>query len=238
MSGRFQELGWHDTPMGELSLRRRFDLSVRHDVYEIKLDDEYVMTSLFNVAERELATLGLARTPGTDLDVVVGGLGLGYTAREALLCNRIRSLTIIEYSEAVIDWHRRNLLPDTAGLAADDRVTVVQADFFASAASTEGFEPATPGRTFDAILLDIDHSPRHVLHVPHAHFYTPDGIHAAAAHLTTGGTFAMWSDDTPDDTFCSALESVFTDVDARQIWFDNPLTHGQSSATIYLATRP
>lgn len=62
MSARFEELGWQQTPMGVISLRRRFDPSVRADVYEVKLDDEFVMTSLFTVAERELARLGLART--------------------------------------------------------------------------------------------------------------------------------------------------------------------------------
>lgn len=238
MSARFEELGWQQTPMGVISLRRRFDLSVRADVYEVKLDDEYLMTSLFTVAERELARLGLARTPGADLDVVVGGLGLGYTAQEALTCQRIQSLTVIEYSEAVIDWHERDLLPDTAGLAADSRVALVCADFFAAAMSTAGFEPAVPGRTYDAILLDIDHSPRHVLNHPHTEFYTYDGLQAASAHLAPGGTFAMWSDDRPDDDFCAILESVLTNVEAQQIWFDNPLTRDRSANTIYLATRP
>ena len=237
MSARFEELGWRQTPMGVISLRRRFDLMVRADVYEVKLDDEYVMSSLFTVAERELARLGLARTPGTDLDVIIRGLGLGYTAREALRCPRIRTLTVIEYSDAVIDWHERDLLPDTAGLAADSRVALVCADFFAAATDVVGFDPEHPGRTYDAILLDIDHSPRYVLHRPHADFYTYDGLQAASAHLASGGAFAMWSDDPPDDEFSSVLETVFTDVEAQQIWFDNPLTRGRSAATIYLATR-
>ncbi|GAB3217593.1 spermidine synthase [Mycolicibacterium hippocampi] len=238
MSARFEELGWQQTPMGQISLRRRFDLSVRTDVYEVKIDDEYLMSSLFTVAERELARLGLQRTPGADLDVVVGGLGLGYTAQEALLCNRIRSLTVIEYSEAIIEWHQRDLLPDTVGLAADSRVTVMRADFFAAATDPKGFEPGDPGKTYDAILLDIDHSPRHVLDPAHAAFYTRDGLLAAATRLVPGGTFALWSDDPPDDDFCSTLESVFTDVEARQIWFDNPLTQGRSANTVYLANRP
>jgi spermidine synthase len=237
MSERFEELGWQQTPMGVISLRRRFDLTVRADVYEVKLDDEYVMSSLFTVAESELARLGLARTPGAGLDVIIGGLGLGYTAREALNCNRIRTLTVIEYSAAVIDWHQRNLLPDTAGLAADRRVGLVCADFFAAATDSVGFDPQQPGRTYDAILLDIDHSPRHVLHHPHAAFYTYEGLHAASAYLTPGGAFAMWSDDAPDDDFSSILERVFTDVEVNVIWFDNPLTRGRSAATIYLATR-
>ena len=238
MSARFEELGWQQTPMGEISLRRRFDPSLRADVYEVKLGDEHVMSSLFTVAEKELARLGLARTPGTGLDVIVGGLGLGYTAREALQCSRIRTLTVIEYSGAVIDWHQRDLLPDTAGLAADSRVTLVCADFFAAATDAVGFDPESPGRTYDAILLDIDHSPRHLLHEPHADFYTYDGLHSASAKLAPGGVFAMWSDDPPDDDFTTLLEAVFSDVEAQSIWFDNPLTRGQSAATIYLATRP
>ena len=238
MSARFEELGWQQTPMGVISLRRRFDPSVRADVYEVKLDDEFVMTSLFTVAERELARLGLARTPGAALDVVVGGLGLGYTAREALESGRIKTLTVIEYSEAVIDWHVRDLLPDTAGLAADGRITLQCADFFSAATGSAGFDPLRPGRTYDAILLDIDHSPRHLLHHPHASFYTSAGLRAAAAHLVPDGTFAMWSDDAPDGDFTAILETVFVDVESRQVWFDNPLTQGRSAATIYLATRP
>lgn len=238
MSARFEELGWQQTPMGVISLRRRFDPSVSADVFEVKLGDEHLMSSLFTVAEKELARLGLARTPGTALDVVIGGLGLGYTAQEALQCGRVRMLTVIEYSDAVIDWQQRDLLPDTVGLAADGRVTLVCADFFAAAAGTAGFDPERPGRTYDAILLDIDHSPRHVLHGPHAAFYTHDGLRSASSHLVPGGTFAMWSDDPPDDDFTELLKSVFTDVEAEQIWFDNPITRGKSAATIYLGTRP
>jgi spermidine synthase len=238
MSARFEELGWQQTPMGVISLRRRFDLSVRADVYEVKLDDEHVMSSLFTVAEKELARLGLARTTGTTLDVLIGGLGLGYTAQEALRCDRVRALTVIEFSDAVIDWHRRNLLPDTAGLAADDRVTLVCVDFFAGATDAVGFDPRNPGRTYDAILLDIDHSPRHVLHDPHADFYTHDGLRAASERLVPGGVFAMWSDDPPDADFTAVLDSVFTDVAAESVWFDNPLTRGRSAATIYLGNRP
>ncbi|MCE9516362.1 MAG: spermidine synthase [Mycobacterium sp.] len=238
MSARFEELGWQQTPMGVISLRRRFDPSVRADIYEVKLDDEHVMSSLFTVAEKELARLGLARTTGTALDVLVGGLGLGYTAQEALRCDRVQALTVIEFSEAVIDWHRRNLLPDTAGLAADDRVTLVCADFFAGATDAVGFDPGDPDRTYDAILLDIDHSPRHVLHDPHADFYTRDGLRAASERLGPGGVFAMWSDDPPDEDFTAVLASVFTEVDAESVWFDNPLTRGRSAATIYLGNRP
>lgn len=49
----------------------------------MKLGDEFLMSSLFTAAEQELATLGLAALDRDELDVVVGGLGLGYTAGAA-----------------------------------------------------------------------------------------------------------------------------------------------------------
>ena len=60
MALRFEELAWRATPMGEISLRRRVEPSLGVDVYEVKLGDEYLMSSLFTVAEVALATLGLA----------------------------------------------------------------------------------------------------------------------------------------------------------------------------------
>lgn len=60
MSVRFEEIDWRTTPMGEISLRRRRDPASGEDVYEVKLDDEYLMSSLFTAGEVELTRLGLA----------------------------------------------------------------------------------------------------------------------------------------------------------------------------------
>jgi hypothetical protein len=74
MSLHFEELDYRSTPIGALSLRRRRELSLGVDVFEIKLGDEYLMSSLFTASEIALARLGLAELSGADLDVVVGGL--------------------------------------------------------------------------------------------------------------------------------------------------------------------
>lgn len=237
MSARFEQLDWRQTPMGAISLRRRLDPALNINVYEVKLDDEYLMSSLFTVAEIELARLGLAALPGADLelDVVVGGLGLGYTARAALADPRVRSLAVVEALGEVIDWHQRELLPSAAELTSDPRCRLVHGDFFALAASDAGLDPDAPGRRFDAILVDIDHSPRHVLHPTHAPFYTPDGLRRVAGQLRPGGVFALWSDDPPDADFTAALDEVFPTTAAHIVGFHNPLQNRDAANTVYVA---
>ncbi|MEU4371562.1 spermidine synthase [Micromonospora chersina] len=235
MGTRFEELAWRETPIGEISLRRRRDPSLDVDVYEVKLDDEFLMSSLFPVAEIELARLGLAPLTAGDLDVVVGGLGLGYTARTALEDPRVRSLLVVEAIEDVIDWHRRDLLPFAAGLAADPRTRFVRADFFAAVASGAGFDPEAPERRFHAVLLDVDHSPRHVLHPSHADFYTVEGLRRLAALLHPEGVFALWSNDPPDPAFQRTLTEVFPTSVAHVVRFPNPLQGRESANTVYVA---
>lgn len=233
MSARFEELDWQPTPMGDLILRRRMEPTLGVDVFEVKLGEEFLMSSLFTVAEEELAHLGLAAVAGNDLDVLVGGLGLGYTAVAALRDARVGTLTVIDALPAVIDWHQRGLLPVSAELTADTRTRLVLDDFFAVMRR----EPVSDDRRFDAILLDVDHSPRHQLDPSHADLYTVAGLRALARHLADGGVFALWSDDPPDDDFMARLGTVFEGPAAHVVDFANPLTGGVSSNTVYVAGR-
>ncbi|MEW2383965.1 spermidine synthase [Micromonospora sp. NPDC047707] len=238
MGARFEELAWRETPIGAISLRRRRDPALDVDVYEVKLDDDFLMSSLFPVAEIELARLGLAPLARGDLDVAVGGLGLGFTARTVLEDDRVASMLVVEAVEDVVDWHRRGLLPFAAGLAGDPRTRFVRADFFAAVAGGAGLDPEHPGRRFDAVLLDVDHSPRNVLHPSHAAFYTWDGLRRLAACLRPDGVFALWSDDPPDAAFTEVLARVFAAVEPHVVRFPNPLTGGESANTVYVAHTP
>jgi spermidine synthase len=232
MSARLEELDFQSTPMGELTLRRRHDPMLDVDVYEVKLGHEYLMSSLFTVAEEELARRALGVVDGEQLDVLVGGLGLGYTAVTALHDPRVSRLTVVDVLPAVIDWHERRLLPVSATLVGDPRTRLVLDDFFALMRAA----PTADSPRYDAILVDIDHSPRHRLAESHADLYSPAGLLAASRHLRTGGAFALWSDDPPDDAFLADLTGVFATAAARIVDFDNPLTGGISSNTVYVAT--
>ena len=152
-----EELGFQKTPLGELTLRRRTETRLGgREVYEVKLGEEYLMSSLFTESERRLAVLGLDPLSGP-LDVVIGGLGLGYTAVEALKNKNVKTLLVIDLFQAVIDWHRAGLVPNGTTLTADPRCELRRGDFFELART--GFDAAAPDRKFDAVLVDIDHSP-------------------------------------------------------------------------------
>ena len=139
MTFEFEELDYQKTPLGEISLRRRVEPRLEGKIlYEVKLGDEFLMSSLFTNAEIQLAKLALAALEGTGLDIVVGGLGLGYTAVAALAAPSVRSVMVVEVMEPVIDWHRRGLVPFGKELVSDPRCTLVHANFFEVASSNRG----------------------------------------------------------------------------------------------------
>jgi spermidine synthase len=237
MSVYFEELDYRPTPMGVLSLRRRRQLTTGLDIYEIKLGDEFLMSSAFTVAEIALARLGLAAFERTDLDVVVGGLGLGYTAQAVLENSGVRSLIVVDALAEVIEWHQQGLLPLGKQLTGDPRCRIVNGDFFAMSHSTEGFDSQTPGRRFDAVLVDIDHSPKNLLHPRHAALYEPAGLAQLAGHLHPGGIFALWSNDPPDQEFERVLASAFATSAAHVVTFDNASGDHDASNTVYVGVK-
>lgn len=234
MSLDFEELDFQETPLGDLTLRRRRLRTLDNlEIFEVILGTGYLMSSLFTTVEIALADLGLAKLDSSEMDVVVGGLGLGYTAQAALKDDRVRSLLVVEALPAVIGWHQRGLVPLGAELTNDSRCRFVEGDFFALS-DAAGFDPAEPGRRFHAILLDIDHSPRNLIHDSSSSFYTPAGLQKLGNHLHPGGVFAMWSDDPPDAEFMESLRLVFPDTSSQIVAFPNPLLDQDSQSTVYL----
>src|SRR3546814_16775068 len=87
-----------------------------------------------------------------------------------------------------------------------------------------------------ALLVDIDHTPRHVLHPSHAPFYTAEGLSRVVERLHPGGVFALWSDDPPDDDFMAVLDELFHTAEAYVVTFPNFHNRGDASNTVYLAS--
>ena len=235
MAQFFEELDFQPTPLGDISLRRkRVAMLGNQIVFEVKLGDAFLMSSMFHAVEDALSDLGLGELAPGEWDVVVGGLGLGYTAVAALAHPSVRSLQVVEYLEPVIGWHRTGMVPLGPKLTADPRCQLRQGDFFALAVSDAGFEA---GKAYHAVLLDIDHSPRNLLHPRNAAFYSTAGLNALSQHLLPGGVFAMWSDDPPDAEFLQLLESSFATARAQVVTFPNPVLDRDSASTVYVANK-
>ena len=238
MRKSFEELDYRPTPIGALSLRRRIEPKTRREVYEIKLGEEFLMSSMFTASEEALANLALAQLgeenpENQNLQIVVGGLGLGFTARSVLQHKNVGSLVVVDALEAVIDWHQSGVLPLGLELTSDPRCEFVQADFFAVATSENGF-----GKKLDGILVDIDHSPDFHLNEANADFYHHDGLSKMARHLEPGGIFALWSDALPDEAFCQRLGGVFNKAWVEPVTFFNPLMERDFTQSVYLAMEP
>ena len=240
---QFEELDYQQTPLGEVILRRRTMLTLDNlEVYEIMLGAEFLMSSLFTVVEEALSDLGLAATeqafPDEKLDVVVGGLGLGYTAQKALEHESVESLIVVDYLKPVIEWHEKGLVPLGPGLTADTRCGFEHGDFFKRATAEGdalGFDSTQLHRKFHAILLDIDHSPDHLLNEQHAYFYQVDGLRKMTEQIHPGGIFALWSDDPPEEKFMKALNEVFESCETYVVPFNNPILGRDSESTVYVA---
>ncbi len=239
----FEELDYQPTPLGAISLRRRTEPKANNQlIYEVKLGEEFLMSSLFTESERQLAILGLAELKEAqhehELDIVVGGLGLGYTAAAVLENEAVRRLRVFEFMQPVIDWHIHGMVPLGKALTDDPRCQFIQEDFFKIADDKDGgFDALLPGQCVHAILVDIDHSPTHTLNKDNAHFYTRAGLETVAAKLLPNGVFGLWSNDPPDHDFMQVLNDVFQTVSAQVVSFPNPYSESDSACTVYIARK-
>lgn len=230
MSARFEELDHHATPLGDLVLRRRTLPGVATPVFEITLGGAFLMSSLVVASEVGLATRALDARGEGDWSVLVGGLGLGYTAQAALEDPRVRDVTVVELLPEVIGWHERGLLPLGKQLTTSPRCRLLLDDFYARVAA-----PRRDGSGWDLILVDIDHSPEALLHRAHAEFYTVGGLRRAKRNLEPGGVLGIWAGAAPDAVFVERLREVFAEAWTEDIRFHNPSVDREDVNTVYLA---
>jgi spermidine synthase len=140
---------------------------------------------------------------------------------------------VVEAIPNVIDWHRRGLVPLGRQLADDPRCTLHHGDFFALA--RDSFRALDNARRYHAVLLDIDHSPSHVLHPENQGFYSVDGLLRLRSCLHENGVFALWSNDPPEHAFIKVLDEVFRSYTVEIIDIENPITGLTSHNSVYVA---
>ena len=210
----FKILAYDETTLGPLCLRWRELLAEPGTIVtEVSLNHEFLMSSYNTASERALASVALEMLAGEGLDVLVGGLGLGYTAREALQSSRVARVEVVEFLPQVIGWLDQGLIPLAGELKADPRLAVVQGDVYRRLA-----EP--PARAYDLILIDVDHSPEDRLSAANGSFYTEEGLARAKSHLKPGGVLGVWSYD-ESAPFAEALRRVYREVRVVPVEFKN-----------------
>ncbi len=222
-------LAYSDSPIGAICLRRR-ELLARPGtiVTEITVDHMLLMSSYHTASERALSSRALKCHGGTEgLRVLVGGLGLGYTAYEALKSSAVSRVDVVEFLPQVIGWMKNGLVPLADELNSDPRYSVMEGDVYAMLA-------ASPELQYDLILIDVDHSPDEPLADANASFYTEAGLRAAKEHLRPRGLLGVWSyaDHSP---FATALRAVFPNGEIEPVVFDNELTNEEETNWLFLA---
>jgi spermidine synthase len=221
-------LAAEETPLGLVCLRQ---IPIAGDPgaisTEITLDHHFLMSSVNTASERALADRAVALHGGTRLAVLVGGLGLGYTAHAVLASPRVARLEVVEYLEPVIGWLRAGRLPLSAELARDRRFAVARGDVYARLA-------AEPEAAYDLILIDVDHSPDEPLGHESDSFYGEAGLARARRHLAPGGVFGVWSyAESPH--FAAALARVFAETWVEPVQFENRLLGGAETNWLFFA---
>jgi spermidine synthase len=224
-------LSCEPTPIGLICLRQRAVPGKPGDstamVTEITLDNQFLMSSENTESERALSSLALEMHAGTGLRVLVGGLGLGYTAYEALRSERVARVAVVELLAPVIGWLAKGLVPLAAELNADPRLTVTEGDVYQQLSQP-------PRELHDLILIDVDHSPDERLGPSNASFYTAEGLALAKRCLAPGGVLAVWS-YAESSPFADALRAVFREVRVESSSFENRVVSGEETNWLFLA---
>jgi spermidine synthase len=228
-TSNLEVLAYGESPIGAICLRRRELLSRPGTIItEITVDHMLLMSSYHTDSEKALASRALERHGGTQgLSVMVGGLGLGYTAQEVLRSNAVTRVDVIEFLPQVIGWMKNGLVPLSEELGSDPRMAVHEGDVY-------GMLAAEAQSLYDLILIDVDHSPDETLADANAFFYTQEGLECAKAHLRPGGLLGVWSyaDSSP---FATALRAVFPHGEIEPVTFDNELTGEHETNWLFLA---
>ena len=227
-SSNLEILAYENTPLGDLCLRRRELLSRPGTVItEITLDHQLLMSSYITVSERALAEEALARHGGEDLSVLVGGLGLGYTAAAVLKSPRVRQVEVVEIFPTVVGFLRDGLVPLSSELLADSRFAVRDGDVYATL--HDGSD-----ERWDLVLVDVDHAPDDHLGAGNESFYTEPGLARAKLHLAPGGILAVWS-YAESSPFVDALHATFGVVEVVPVTYLNDLVDEQHTDWLFLA---
>jgi len=183
------------TPLADSLVLRR-----RGGALELVSGRVVLLSSAALETERAFGQLAARLVSGKLRRVIVGGLGLGATARGVLdVSTPDTNIVVVEKVDAVVALVRGELAHFSDRALDDPRVSVVCADVADVIGAAEG--------DVDAILLDVDNGPEWASFRQNARLYVPSGLAVARRALRPGGAFAVWS-GSPADPFRARLRAA------------------------------
>jgi spermidine synthase len=202
---------------GELVLRRA------GEHLEVIANGVFLMDTRNGESERLL--IGAATQPMPSAGrMLIGGLGVGFSLRQAVADQRVREITVVEREQAVIRWARGPLRTFGGDALDDPRVRVVEADLVDWLTVTT--------ESFDAICLDVDNGPRWTVSDSNRALYSRSGLCMLSSRLTMGGVLAVWS-AAADPAFEARLRARFSEVEEFQV----PVPRGEPDVVWVARTR-
>ena len=198
------EIARAESERGEVVLRRHTS-GVGADVIELRVNGVFVMDTLETGTEIELAAVALDVVPDPR-DVVVGGLGLGFTTQRVLADTRVVRVMVVEIEDSLVGWMRDGTVPHGPALLADQRVRIVNADILMAIAEARS--------TYDLILLDVDNGPGYLVHEGNVRLYEQGFLAQCHDLLNPEGALVIWSAAASPELL-AAMQAVFGEVEQQ-----------------------
>jgi spermidine synthase len=223
----YTEVARAESPRGEIVLRERRDPDAGPNssvVLELRVNGVFVMDTFETSSEKGLATAALKRVENPR-NVVIGGLGLGFTVHEVLADTRVEKLVVVEIEDALVQWMRDGTVPHGPSYLADERVTVMTADIRIAMAE------AAPA-AYDLVLLDVDNGPGFLVYDENESIYQREFLQQVKEALRPGGALVIWS-AAESPTLQAEMEQVFDESVA--VPYDVTLQSRDEHYWIYLA---
>ncbi|EFL34814.1 conserved hypothetical protein [Streptomyces viridochromogenes DSM 40736] len=208
-------------PHGEVVLRRHGER------LEIIANGCFLMDTSDGRSERRLVDAALeALTGRTRPDVLIGGLGVGFSLAHAAADTRWGGITVVERESAIVEWHLGGPLSEISDRAlADPRTRIVEADLVAYVNETSD--------TYDALCLDIDNGPDWTVTEGNGNLYREAGLASCARVLRPGGVLAVWSAQASPEFEETLRNAGFQQVRTEEI----PVARGVPDV-VHLGIRP
>ena len=203
-------LPWHTLDRARTTDGAELTLSCRDTQFAIRVDGQELMSSDSHGSEEKLAVHGCAGLGAVSgVRVLIGGLGMGFTARAALEELALDAqVDVVELVSAVVRWNREVIGHLAGAPLLDPRVRVIEGDV------TDSIESARDH--YDVILLDVDNGPYALTSSVNRRIYTPAGLAIARRALRPDGVLALWS-SFESSRFTARLRSAGFDVVVKRV---------------------